>query len=176
MTQGQDSTSTTRGLFMTHRGALVDYATGLVGSRAQAEDLVQEAFIRFAAARRRPGTPVERPVAYLYRIIRNLAIDWIRQRAVEQRRQADEPAWWMLPDMPRTPEQELLHRQDLARATEALAELSPKARIAVEMHRFGGYTLSEIAERLGVSVPTAHRLVRDALLRIAVRLGPRSED
>ena len=158
---------------MAHRGALVDYASGIVGNRAQAEDLVQEAFVRFAAAKDKPR--VERPAAYLYRIVRNLAIDWVRQRAREQRRQAEEPAWWMLPDQPRTPEQEMLHRQDLARIDAALSELSPEARLAVEMHRFGGYTLSEIAARLNTSVPTAHRLVRDALVEIALRLDVRSE-
>ncbi|MCG8355683.1 MAG: sigma-70 family RNA polymerase sigma factor [Kiloniellales bacterium] len=172
MAPGQDSTAF--GLFATHRGALIDYANGIVGDRAQAEDLVQEAFLRFATAKDKPQ--VERPAAYLYRIVRNLAIDWVRQRAREQRRQAEEPAWWMLPDVARTPEQELLHRQDLARIAAVLAELSPEARLAVEMHRFGGYTLSEIAARLNVSVPTVHRLVRDALVKIAVRLGAQSEE
>ena len=163
--------STTLDLFMTHRGALVDYASGIVGNRAQAEDVVQEAFIRFASARTKPGPSVDRPAAYVYRIVRNLAIDWVRQRALEQRRQSEDPAWWMLPDAPRTPEQHLLHRRDLSCIADMLSELTPEARLAVEMHRFGGYTLSEIADRLSVSVPTAHRLVRDALVKIALRLG-----
>jgi RNA polymerase sigma-70 factor (ECF subfamily) len=42
------------------------------------------------------------------------------------------------------------------------------------MHRFGGFTLVEIADELGVSIATVHRLVRDALVRIAARLT--SED
>ena len=169
---GQDSTAF--GLFATHRGALVDYASGIVGNRSQAEDLVQEAFLRFASAKDRPQ--VERPAAYLYRIVRNLAVDWVRHRALERRREAEEPVWWMLSEAPRTPEQEMAHRQDLAEIAVALAELSPEARLAVEMHRFGGYTLSEIAERLSVSVPTAHRLVRDALVKIALRLGDRAAE
>ena len=169
LTLGEDSTAFA--LFMTHRGALVDYASGIVGDRARAEDVVQEAFLRFVSARDKSEVRVERPPAYLYRIVRNLAIDRIRQRALEQRRQVEEPAWWMLPSTPRTPEQELLHRQDLGCIAEALSELAPEARLAVEMHRFGGYTLSEIAARLDTSVPTAHRLVQDALVRIALRLG-----
>ncbi|WP_422367406.1 RNA polymerase sigma factor [Pelagibius sp.] len=172
MTLGQHSTAL--GLFATHRAALIDYASGIVGSRAQAEELVQEAFLRFAAAKDRP--PVERPAAYLYRIVRNLAIDWIRQRTREERRQTEEPAWWMLPDLPRTPEQEMLYRRDLDRIAAALAELSPEARLAVEMHRFDGYTLSEIAARLNTSVPTAHRLVRGALVKIALQFGDGPEE
>ena len=168
VTLGQDTTALA--LFMTHRGALTDYANGIVGDRAGAEDVVQESFVRMVSAKGTSEALVERPVAYLYRIVRNLAIDRARQRALAQRRQAEEPAWWMLPSVPRTPEQDLRLRQDLDRIAEALSELAPDARLAVEMHRFGGYTLSEIAARLNTSVPTAHRLVRDALVKISLRL------
>ena len=167
--------STALSLFLAHRVALIDYANGIVGDRARAEDLVQEAFLRFVSARDRRALSVESPPAYLYRIVRNLAIDRTRQRALERHRQSEEPAWWMLPDRPRTPEQEALHRQDLDRIAEALSQLPPEMCLAVEMHRFGGYTLSEIAERLKTSTPTAHRLVRDGLVKIALRLGARTE-
>ena len=163
-------------LYLAHRGALVNYANGIVGDRARAEDVVQEAFLRFASAWEKSDEAVERPPAYLYRIVRNLAIDRTRQRTREERQQGEEPAWWMLPDTPRTPEQEALHRQELARIAEAFSELSPEARLAVEMHRFGGYTLSEIAARLNTSVPTAHRLVRDGMVKIALRLGAQSDE
>ncbi len=162
--------------YLAHRGALVNYANGIVGDRARAEDVVQEAFLRFASAWEKSDEAVERPPAYLYRIVRNLAIDRTRQRTREERQQGEEPAWWMLPDRPRTPEQEALHRQELASIASALAELSPEARLAVEMHRFGGYTLSEIAARLNTSVPTAHRLVRDGMVKIALRLGAQSDE
>ena len=162
-------------LFLAHRVALVDYANGIVGDRARAEDLVQEAFLRFVSAGDRRESPVEKPPAYLYRIVRNLAIDRTRQRALEHHRQVEEPAWWMLPDRPRTPEQEALHRQDLAKVAEALSRLPSQTRLAVEMHRFGGYTLSEIADKLNVSTPTAHRLVRDGLVRIASGFGTGTE-
>ncbi|MCD6074877.1 MAG: hypothetical protein K0Q70_1760, partial [Rhodospirillales bacterium] len=35
-------------LFLTHRTALIDYAAPIVGDRSRAEDVVQEAFIRFS--------------------------------------------------------------------------------------------------------------------------------
>lgn len=64
-------------LFMRHRRALVDHADTIVGSRAQAEDLVQEAWLRFERAGRH--RPLDHPAAYLYRIVRNLALDVRRQ-------------------------------------------------------------------------------------------------
>ena len=58
---------------MEHRRALVEYAARIVGSRAQAEDLVQEAWFRLDAAVRKRA--IHEPLAYLYRIVRNLALD-----------------------------------------------------------------------------------------------------
>ena len=164
-------------LFLTHRGALVDYAAPIVGCRSRAEDVVQEAFLRFAPDRSAPCKPesaggvVEHPVAYLYRMVRNLALNGRRRESGEQRSHSDERTHWMAPATPRTPEQDAIHAQEVARVAAALADLPENARIAVEMHRFGGCTWQEVADRLGVSVPTAHRLVRDALVKIALRLG-----
>lgn len=158
-------------LFIVHRAALVDYATPIVGDRARAEDVVQEAFIRFVPATARPEPVIDQPVAYLYRIVRNLAYDLTRRRALELREQEAEPAWWMLPSGGRTPEQESAHRQEVDQVRGVLAALPSNQRRAVEMQRFGGFTLEEIADELGVSIATAHRLVRDALVRIAASLA-----
>jgi RNA polymerase sigma-70 factor (ECF subfamily) len=161
-------------LYLAHWTALVNYARPIVGDPMQAEDVVQEAFIRFmpdAGA----GGKIEQPVAYLYRIVRNLAFDWTRRRAGEHRQEQADPAWWVVPTVPRTPEQELIHQQDLDRVETILSDLPPPVRLAVEMHRFGGYTLQEIADRLGISVATAHRQVRQALMRIALQVTPPDE-
>lgn len=72
----------------------------------------------------------------------------------------------MMPAAPRTPEQELGYQQNLGRVERILSELPKDTRLAVEMHRLGGYTLQEVADHLGLSVATVHRMVRDALVRI----------
>lgn len=159
-------------LFLAHRAALVEYALPIVGDRMRAEDVVQEAFIRFApaAGASAADAPVNQPLGYLYRIVRNLAYDFTRRRAAEQRHHNEERSWWLVPAAPRTPEQELSHRQDLEQVEAVLAGLRPAVRRAVEMHRLGGYTLQEIADELDVSVNTAHRWVREAVVKLAVRL------
>lgn len=171
MNSRNDSTAK---LYLTHRASLIDYATPIVGDRARAEDVVQEAFIRFAPSQR-VGQAVEQPLSYLYRIVRNLALDWTRRRALEHRQQTADAVWWMVPPTPRTPEQEFSHREDVAHVEDILAGLPHQVRLAVEMHRLGGYTLQEVADHLGLSVSTAHRLVRDALVRIGSRLAPEEE-
>lgn len=154
-------------LYLAHRAALVEYALPIVGDRMRAEDVVQEAFIRFAPDK----APIGQPLGYLYRIVRNLAYDFTRRRAAERRHDGEARAWWLVPATPRTPEQELSHRQDLEQVEAVLAGLPPRMRQAVEMHRVGGHTLQEIADELGVSVNTAHRWVREAVVKLALQLG-----
>lgn len=159
-------------LFLSHRAALVEYALPIVGDRMRAEDVVQEAFLRFAPSRPAPADPaLDQPLRYLYRIVRNLAYDLMRRRLMEQRHQADEPDWWMVPTTPRTPEELLAFRQKLRQIDEVLAEFPPRVRLAVKMHRLGGYTLQEIADQYGVSVNMVHRMIRDAVLVVARRLS-----
>lgn len=159
-------------VYMAHRPALVAYAASIVGSRDRAEDVVQEAYIRFA-----PGNggaairEVDNASAFLYRIVRNLALDWSRRSAMEGRHETLKTAYWAVPDEPATPEQEAIRQDALSRVAAALAELPDDVRIACEMNRFGGFTLAEIAAELGVSVPTAHRLVKSGLLAVARALG-----
>ncbi len=64
-------------LFVTHRRALVNYASSIVGTRAQAEDVVQEAWLRFDDASK--GRLLEDATGYLYRLVRNLALDGRRR-------------------------------------------------------------------------------------------------
>ena len=64
----------TLAFFMAHRPKLIGYASGIVGSRAQAEELVQEAWLRFDDACRL--RLLEEPLGYLYQIVRNLALAW----------------------------------------------------------------------------------------------------
>ena len=101
-------------IFIGNRRALVDYATGLVGSRTLAEDLVQEAWLRFDEAASKQF--VREPLGYLYRIVRNLAVDRQRRASRESRIFADiaiEDAAIVSPDRPATPETEALFRDEI---------------------------------------------------------------
>jgi RNA polymerase sigma factor (sigma-70 family) len=158
-------------LFLAHRSALIDYAQPIVGCRARAEDVVQEAYLRFAAATdREPADDrILQPVGYLYRIVRNLAVDWARHLAQEDR---PPPAVMeKVASAAPSPERAALDRDQLRIVVTALAELPPRTRLAFELHRLQGETFHAVARRLGISVGLAHRLVKDALTHCAERLG-----
>ena len=159
-------------LFATCQRALVDYASSITGSRAQAEDLVQEAWLRFDETY--DGRLLDDARGYLYRIVRNLAFDGQRRLARERRLFAAdgyEEASETAPDRMPTPESVALYRDEIRYVMEAMAELPERTRIAFEMHRFGGATLKEIAAYLGISVSLAQTLVVDAAEHCKQRLA-----
>lgn len=165
--KGKDARSV---IFLAHRAALIEYATPILGSRDTAEDIVQEAFLKFVPPRPTADVP-EQPAAYLYRIVRNLSLDLLRRKKLEGRDPLDETFYWAVPRPEASPEQSVLLRDDIRQIAAMLAEMPTETRIAVEMHRFGGHNLQVIAAHLGLSVATVHRMIQTALVDIAKRTG-----
>ena len=163
---------TALGLFMAHRPALVNYANTIVSSRMEAEELVQEAWLRFDRAF--GEQLLEDAAGYLYRIVRNLALDDRRRKAREGRLFTGEDfaeATEHSIDPAPGPETVALFEQEYARMLAALQELPERTRIAFEMHHFGDARLREIAAVLNISLPLAHRLVARAVQHCKRRLG-----
>ena len=162
--------SDTTTLFVEHRGSLVNYANRILHDRAGAEDVVQEAWLRFSAAA--DNGQIVNPVSYLYRIMRNLALDWARRRSFEVPRVAD-PVMESVPSDVPSAERILFYRDELREIADAIAELPERTRRAFTMYRLEGCTLQQIADHLGVSVVRTHQLVKEAILHAARRLdGP----
>jgi RNA polymerase sigma-70 factor (ECF subfamily) len=157
-------------VYIANRTALIAYATRILGSRETAEDIVQDAFLRFAPANMN-AVPSAQTLAYLYKIVRNLSFDFLKRQKIEKREQENEPPFWSIPNETPTPEDFAAVTDEVRRISGVLDDLPVETRIALEMHRFGGYTLEEIAAHLGVSVATAHRHVRTAMMRVATMMA-----
>lgn len=167
--RGKDSTE----LYLAHRAALVDYAAPILGCRARAEDIVQDAYLRFSCAGERSGgeaDAITHPAAYLYRTVRNLALNWLRRETSQGGPPSGEELLQSIASAAPTPEHEALYRDELRAVTLALAELPERTRRVFELHRLNGYTLQQAAAAMGISVGLAHQLVRDALTCCAERL------
>ena len=163
----------TLALYLQHRSALVSYASRILGDRAQAEDVVQEAYIRLSAAEAggRSEYSVVRPVAYLYRIVRNLALDWVRRSSIDAAASTVLNQLHAVDGQMPSAESVLVRRDQLRLLANAMGELPQRTRIAFNMYRVEGFTLQQVAHRLGISVTRAHQLVQEAIVHGANRLG-----
>jgi RNA polymerase sigma factor (sigma-70 family) len=152
-------------LFEKHRGALIDSASAIVG-RSMAEDVVHEAWLKAADV----VHAAHNPAAYLFRVVRNLAIDIVRRSGREVSGLAGETILQAALDDRADPEQQIAERDDLRLVLRALDDLPVTTRRAFSLHRFDGLTYTEIARTLHISQGQAHKLVHAALAHCIARL------
>lgn len=131
-----------------------------------AEDAVQEAFLgvwRTAAA----YTPERgRAQAWILTLAHRRAVDVVRR---EERRRADvldDAAAAAIPSSEPTPEVETWLRFDRERVRAALAQLPDGQREAIELAYYGGFTQTELAERLGLPLGTIKSRMFAGLTRL----------
>lgn len=160
-------------LILTHRSELISYARRIVGNSATAEDVVQEAYLKYWAHTGGTDSTAEQvsePVGYLYRIVRNLAFDWRRRPARTLTSTVSSEILATYPSQDASPEMDAMWRQELAAVQSVIDSLPERTRIAFEMHRLGGKTMQEVADHLEISVTRVHQMIKQALLKCALHL------
>lgn len=153
------------GLFRIEGPRLLRYFRRRARPGEDVRDLVQEAFVRLAAAI--GDAPPSRPAAYLQRIARNMLID--------RSRRGDTTGCHITTELSARPEQEdTLILEDLLAIYEAALDALPdRTRMTFSLHRNEGLTYREIGETLGISVPAVQKHMAKALERIAWALQDR---
>ena len=137
------------------------YAGAIVGSRA--DDVTQDAFSKALLAMRRPdGADIElRP--WLYRIVRNTALNDLRDRPQAAEELAETIAGGQGPD------EILEQREELADLMRRLGDLPESQRAAIVMRELEGLGHEEIAAALGVTGGAARQAIHRG--RQALRSG-----
>lgn len=150
-----------------HQEGLYRYALGMVGSPDAAADLVQDSFIR-AFSRLATCEDPERYAAWVFRILRNLSLDYLKDR----RRQVVP----LDPEMPYAADGEdpqlALEREELRRSVaRALAELPQAQREAFLMKHVEDLSYEEMADRTDASVSALKMRVMRAREALHAMLG-----
>ncbi len=159
-------------LYDRHGGAAYSLAYRIVGDRAAAEEVTQEAFIsvwrsgaRFDAARGSVRS-------WLLSVVRNRAIDFLRSRAGKAPKLTfdDDAVLEQRPAQERT-EEEALRHETAAEVRGAIGKLPGEQSKVIELAYFGGFSHSEIARILGLPMGTVKGRMRLGLEKIRGELA-----
>ena len=154
--------------FQTYRPLLFSIAYRMTGSASDAEDIVQESFLRYQAA---SPEQVRSPKSYLSTIVTRLALDRLKS-AQAQREQYIGP--WLpeplLTSDGAAPLQRVEQRESIASAFLVLLEsLNPQERAVFLLREVFEYEYAEIAEMLGLSAANSRQIFHRAQQRLAER-------
>jgi RNA polymerase sigma-70 factor (ECF subfamily) len=154
------ATDTETDVFEEHRPVLLGVAYRMLGRVTDAEDVVQEAWLRWAAADR---SEVREPRAYLVRVTTRLAIDRLRQ--VKARGETYVGPWLPEPyvtdfgdTVPDTAERAVLADSVSLAVLVVLESLSPLERAVFVLREAFGYPYADIAAMLDRAEPAVRQL------------------
>ena len=159
--------STLRELFDSQESPLLRYAFSLVGRRAVAEEIVQDAFLQLHVR----WDEVDSPQEWLFRTVRNRAYNYCRDNKRVVLNKDDQP-------MPtaniedETPEAMMLRMEAAGALRQIIQELSESDRRLIELKYFDGLKYRDIAEQTGLSIGNVGYRLHHILKELAGKLRP----
>ncbi len=155
-------------VFEAYRDLMFAVAYRMLGTVADAEDAIQDAWLRWSAS---PRADVAEPRAYLARIVTNTALN--RLRSARARREAYIGPWLPEPLLTDTGP-DVSERAELAESVSVamlvvLESLTPEERAAFILREVFGFGNAEIAASLGRSGPAVRQLVHRAREHVQAR-------
>jgi RNA polymerase sigma factor (sigma-70 family) len=129
--------------FEAEESGLLGFAVGIVGRRSVAEELVQEAFLRLHPL----WDQVENPRAWLYRSVRNLALNHLRDHSRETMVEEPESI-----DHESPPDEGIGRMEAVGMMRLLIAELPPEDQSLIQLKYHEDLKYQEISQRTGLSV------------------------
>ncbi|MFP3913457.1 MAG: RNA polymerase sigma-70 factor [Actinomycetota bacterium] len=151
--------------FEAQRGRLIAIAYGILGSVMEAEDVVQEAWLRWAST---DWERVDEPAAFLTTVVTRLAID--RLRSAARRRESYVGPWLPEPivtDVESDPADRVAEAERISMALlTAMERLNPVERAVFLLREVFDYDYAEIAPIVGRSVGNCRQIGARARSRV----------
>lgn len=146
--------------FEAHRGHLRAVAYRMLGSRSEAEDAVQEAWLRVSRADR---NDIQNTRAWLTTVVARVCLDMLRSRTARREVPLDMP----LPGAGTDPEQEAVLADSVGLALLVVLDtLAPAERLAFVLHDMFAVPFREIAPIVGRSIEATKMLASRARHRV----------
>jgi RNA polymerase sigma-70 factor, ECF subfamily len=159
-------------LYDRHGGVAYSLAYRIVGERAAAEEVTQEAFISIWRSGARFDATRGSVRSWLLSVVRNRAIDFLRSKAGKAPKLAfdDDSILEQRPAVEMTDE-EAMRRETASELRGALGKLPDEQSKVIELAYFGGFSHSEIAAILGLPMGTVKGRMRLGLEKIRGELA-----
>jgi RNA polymerase sigma-70 factor, ECF subfamily len=155
-----------------HGGVAYSLAYRIVGEKAAAEDVTQEAFISIWRSGARFDRARGSVRSWMLSIVRNRAIDILRSRAGKAPKLTfDDDAILEQRPSEELTEDEAMRRETATEIRGALGELPGEQSKVIELAYFGGFSQSEISRMLGVPLGTVKGRMRLGLEKIRGELA-----
>ncbi|MBL8268740.1 RNA polymerase sigma factor [Steroidobacter sp.] len=162
--RGDTRVSDVERIFREHNDSLVRFIAARLGSKQEAAEVAQEAYVRLLSLDHEEAVSYLR--AFLFKTAANLATDRLRVRSRRGFMTASvEKAVFEL-----SPERELEGEQAVERLRQAIDELPQKCREAFLLYRLEELSCADIAVRLGLQERMVWRYIARALEYIRVRV------
>lgn len=148
-------------LYADHHSWLQQWLRARLGNACDAADLAHDTFLR-VLDRRRVVADIIEPRAFLTTVARGILVNWYQRRALES---SFLDALAALPEAEApSPEQRHLILETLAQVDAMLDSLPPRARQAFLLSQLDGLKYEDIASRLGCSLISVKRYMKQAFL------------
>jgi len=160
--------------FINYRPALVTYVVGILKSARDAEDIVQETYVRLVQSRTREK--VLFPKAYLFRVARNVTLDHLRQKKREDLGLVSLKSEANLTQGASGLEEWLIADERLALLREAILNLPRRCQQVYSLRKVYGMSHREIATELSISVRTVENHIAAATAHCRRYVSERTPD
>jgi RNA polymerase sigma-70 factor (ECF subfamily) len=154
-----------------HSQAAFSLAYRIMGTRAGAEDVMQEAFLSIWRSGERYDRRRGSVRTWVLGIVHHRGIDALRRATVHSRRRAGDEGIEERFEAPERTDAEAARREEALTVREALGALPPDQVQVIELAYFGGFTHTEIAEMLDAPVGTVKGRMRLGLKKLRERLS-----
>ena len=160
--------------FEAHRPLLRAVAGRMLGSTAEADDAVQETWLRLSRTDSSGTDGVDNMESWLRTVVSRISLDMLRSRKARR----EEPIEWHPPAEVDGPEREAVLVDEVGRAMlVVLDRLNPAERVAFVLHDLFAVPFEEIAPVVGRTVVAAKKLASRARQRVrGVTPGPETAD